>query len=75
MKFPASSALAACGFVAVVVAAPSAQSAQSAQSGSVYPVGFSGSRNAKVAGRLFNVDGKVGYLAGKGRLPFEEAGR
>lgn len=72
MKFPASSALAACGFVAVVVAAPSAQSAQS---GSVYPVGFSGSRNAKVAGRLFNVDGKVGYLAGKGRLPFEEAGR
>jgi len=30
-----------------------------------YPVGQSGGANAKVAGRLFDIDGKVEYFAGE----------
>jgi len=29
-----------------------------------YPIGTSNGTNAKVSGRLFDIDGKVGYFAG-----------
>lgn len=61
MKFQVTCTLAGIGLAAIVAAAPSAKSPQS---GSVYPIDFSGGKNAKVAGRLFNIDGKVGYFAG-----------
>ncbi|KAH8199555.1 hypothetical protein TruAng_006306 [Truncatella angustata] len=49
---------------AVSTAALPTQSARDIQAVSVYPVGTSKNANAKVAGRLFNIDGKVGYFAG-----------
>jgi mannan endo-1,4-beta-mannosidase len=30
----------------------------------LYPIGSSNGTNAKVSGRLFDIDGKVGYFAG-----------
>ena len=30
----------------------------------IYPIGKSGGSNAKVVGRLFNIDGRVEYFAG-----------
>ncbi len=48
-----------------VIAAPAIQSSPASQQPAVaYPIGQNGS-NAKVAGRLFNIDGKVEYFAGK----------
>lgn len=35
------------------------------QPASIYPIGKSGGAFAKTAGRVFNLDGKVGYFAGK----------
>ncbi|KAE8441983.1 hypothetical protein EG329_004109 [Mollisiaceae sp. DMI_Dod_QoI] len=47
-----------------VIAAPAIQSSPASQQPAVaYPIGQNGS-NAKVAGRLFNIDGKVEYFAG-----------
>lgn len=52
-------------FATLTVAAPASLLPDS-QSGppSTYPIGVSGGTNAKVSGRLFQVDGKTGYFAG-----------
>jgi mannan endo-1,4-beta-mannosidase len=47
-----------------VLASPVLLSADSQQPACAYPIGQSGGSNAKVAGRLFEIDGKVGYFAG-----------
>jgi mannan endo-1,4-beta-mannosidase len=48
------------------VAAPTLQAAGSAQQPPLaYPVGFSGGQNARVAGRVFDIDGRVQYFAGQ----------
>lgn len=44
---------------------PLIQSAFETQPPSIFPIGNSGGANAKVSGRLFDIDGHVGYFAGK----------
>jgi mannan endo-1,4-beta-mannosidase len=52
--------------VAVTVAVPALKAAESSQQpASFYPIGISGGQNAKVAGRLFDIDGRVERFAGK----------
>lgn len=63
MKLPQSSILTAL-LAAGAIASPDILPASAQQLASKYPIGIGGS-NAKVAGRLFNVDGKVKYFAGK----------
>lgn len=46
------------------LAAPTLLPAESSQPACSYPIGQSGGSNAKVAGRLFEIDGKVEYFAG-----------
>ena len=63
MKFPTNSVL-SLAFATSAVAAPTILAANAQQPACTYPIGKSGGSNAKVAGRLFNVDGKVEYFAG-----------
>ena len=63
MKFPNSSILSLV-FATSAVAAPAIQAAAAQQPASIYPIGTNGGSNARVAGRLFNIDGKVEYFAG-----------
>lgn len=60
MKFQTSLSLLSLAFSSAVIAAPSGP-----KDGCVYPIGHGGQKNAKVAGRLFEIDGKVQYFAGK----------
>lgn len=53
-----------CALVSSSLAAPTLLSADSVQPATAYPIGQSKGSNAMVAGRLFNIDGKVGYFAG-----------
>lgn len=46
------------------LSAPTLLSAESAQPSTAYPIGQTKGSNAKVAERLFNIDGKVEYFAG-----------
>lgn len=56
--------LAICSFLAACgLAAPAIQSSSAVQPACAYPIGQKGG-NAKVSGRLFNIDGKVEYFAG-----------
>lgn len=48
---------------ATAIALPTNQ-VRDGQAQSAYPIGTSKSQNAKVAGRVFNIDGRVGYFAG-----------
>jgi mannan endo-1,4-beta-mannosidase len=63
MKFPTSSVL-SLAFATGAVAAPAILAADAQQPACTYPIGKSGGSNAKVSGRLFNIDGKVEYFAG-----------
>lgn len=63
MKFPSRSILSLV-LATGVAAAPAIQAADAQQPAPIYPIGFSGGSNAKVAGRLFDIDGKVEYFAG-----------
>jgi mannan endo-1,4-beta-mannosidase len=53
------------------IAAPTLLNAESSQPACAYPIGQSGGSNAKVAGRLFNIDGKVEYFAGWNEFPLQ----
>jgi mannan endo-1,4-beta-mannosidase len=64
MKFPNPSILSLL-FSIGARAAPAIQAAGAQQPPCAYPIGTNGGSNAKVAGRLFNIDGKVEYFAGK----------
>lgn len=61
MKFSTFASVAA-ALTSTAAAFPAAQNIQAESS---YPVGTAKSSNVKVAGRLFNIDGRVGYFAGK----------
>jgi hypothetical protein len=63
MKFPNSSIL-SLGFAVVARAAPTLQFAEAKQPEPIYPIGKNGGSNAKVAGTVFNIDGRVEYFAG-----------
>jgi hypothetical protein len=47
-----------------ILASPTIQSSSAPQPACAYPIGQKGS-NAKVSGRLFDIDGKVQYFAGR----------
>lgn len=54
-----------CALAATTLALPSSTfHISSAQPPPAYPIGQVKGANAKVAGRLFNIDGKVEYFAG-----------
>lgn len=61
MKSPICSTLDAFGFAAFASTAPIFSPAASPEC--TYPIG-TGGENAKVSGRLFNIDGHVKYFAG-----------
>jgi hypothetical protein len=61
MKSPISSTLVALGLAALASTAPTFNPAVSPEC--AYPIG-TGGENAKVSGRLFNIDGHVKYFAG-----------
>lgn len=63
MRFSALASIAA-ALTATAVALP-ADVPRDVQIESLYPVGTVKSGNVKVAGRVFNIDGKVGYFAGE----------
>ncbi len=65
-KFPLSLALACSTLTVATILTPDSE-----QPPCAYPVGKSGGTNAKVAGRLFDIDGKVEYFAGEApaRMP------
>jgi hypothetical protein len=62
MKFSINSTLIAFGLVAVAAAAPAAVNAESE---CTYPIGTGRGSNAKVNGRLFEIDDRVEHFAGK----------
>lgn len=64
MKFPTCSIL-SLALATRVIAAPTIQAATAHQPPSPYPIGRHGGANAKVAGRLFDIDGRVEYFAGE----------
>lgn len=61
MKFQSTIPLLSLALSSVVTAAPSS----SVELNSAFPIGFSKHKNAKPAGRLFEIDGKVQYFAGE----------
>jgi len=63
MKFLNASIL-SFGFAICAGATPTIQPATAQQPACSFPIGTSGGSNAKTAGRLFNIDGKVEYFAG-----------
>jgi mannan endo-1,4-beta-mannosidase len=64
MKFSTASLLSSV-LASSVLAAPTILSSTTEQPACAYPIGTTGNANAKVAGRLFDIDGKVQYFAGK----------
>jgi mannan endo-1,4-beta-mannosidase len=63
MKSCISSTLVALGLAALASTAPTFNSAVSPDC--TYPIGTRGGENARVSGRLFEIDGRVQYFAGK----------
>lgn len=61
MKSPISSTLVALGLAALASTTPTSNLAASPEC--TYPIG-TGGENAKMSGRLFNIDGHVKYFAG-----------
>jgi len=64
MKFSTASLLSSV-LASSVLAAPTILSSTAEQPACAYPIGTTGNANAKVAGRLFDIDGKVQYFAGR----------
>jgi mannan endo-1,4-beta-mannosidase len=65
MKFSTASLLSSVLASSVLAAPTILSSTVDEQPACAYPIGTNGNVNAKVSGRLFDIDGKVQYFAGR----------
>lgn len=68
MKFSFCSSFLSLAFAVVVIGVPATSihiDDAATQPAVAYPIGTTGGTNAKVAGRIFHIDGRVEYFAGK----------
>jgi mannan endo-1,4-beta-mannosidase len=65
MKFSTASLLSSVLASSALAAPTILSSTVDEQPALAYPIGTTGNANAKVAGRLFDIDGKVQYFAGR----------